>query len=116
MNFKEDDEIDEKPKLQTSFGNQIKFQPVKTRIRQLESDNKVDKIYIIRRGGAKVTKNIKFIKNDRKFRKERTKKLTSKQFTDFDDLNNREQIENDKMIELLSVGPSEEDIIKGIKI
>ena len=38
MNFKEDDEIDEKPKLQTSFGNQIKFQPVKTRIRQLEKD------------------------------------------------------------------------------
>ena len=38
MNFKEDDEIDEKPKLQTSFGNQIKFHPVKTRIRQLEKD------------------------------------------------------------------------------
>ena len=38
MNFKEDDEIDEKPKLQTSFGNQVKFQPVKTRIRQLEKD------------------------------------------------------------------------------
>ena len=38
MNFKEDDENDEKPKLQTSFGNQVKFQPVKTRIRQLEKD------------------------------------------------------------------------------
>ena len=38
MNFKEDDEIDEKPKLQTSFGNQVKFQPVKTKIRQLEKD------------------------------------------------------------------------------
>ena len=31
----------------------------------LENNYKVDKIYIIRRGGAKVTKNIKFIKNDR---------------------------------------------------
>ena len=38
MNFKEDDEIDEKPKLQTSFGNQIKFQPAKTRTRQSEKD------------------------------------------------------------------------------
>jgi CRP-like cAMP-binding protein len=79
----------------------------------LESNYKIDKIYIIRRGGAKVTKNIKFIKNDRKYRKERTKKLTSKQFTDFNDLNNREQIENDKMIELLSKGPTDEDIMKG---
>jgi CRP-like cAMP-binding protein len=79
----------------------------------LESNNKVDKIYIIRRGGAKVTREIKFIKNDRKLRKERSKKLTSKQFTDFEDLNNRQQIENDKMIELLSAGPSEEDIKSG---
>ena len=38
MNFKEDNEMEENPKLLTSFGNQIKFQPVKTRIRQLEKD------------------------------------------------------------------------------
>ena len=38
MNFKEDDEMEENPKLLTSFGNQVKFQPVKTRIRQLEKD------------------------------------------------------------------------------
>ena len=38
MNFKEDDEMEENPKLVASFGNQVKFQPVKTRIRQLEKD------------------------------------------------------------------------------
>jgi len=38
MNFKEDNELEENPKLLTSFGNQVKFQPVKTRIRQLEKD------------------------------------------------------------------------------
>ena len=38
MNFKEDNEMEENPKLLTSFGNQVKFQPVKTRIRQLEKD------------------------------------------------------------------------------
>ena len=38
MNFKEDNEMEENPKLLTSFGNQVKFQPVKTKIRQLEKD------------------------------------------------------------------------------
>ena len=38
MNFKEEEEGDEKPKIQTSIGVSGKFQPIKARIRQLESD------------------------------------------------------------------------------
>ena len=38
MNFKEDEDVDEKPKIQTTLGNSGKFQPIKTRIRQMEKD------------------------------------------------------------------------------
>ncbi len=37
MNFKEDEEAEEKPKIKPSLG-QGKFQPIKQRIRQLEKD------------------------------------------------------------------------------
>ena len=37
MNFKEDEEGEEKPKIQTSLGGG-KFQPIKSRIRQFEKD------------------------------------------------------------------------------
>ena len=38
MNFKEDEEGEEKPKIQSTLGSSGKFQPIKTRIRQLEKD------------------------------------------------------------------------------
>ena len=38
MNFKEDEEPEEKQKIKSSFGGPGKFQPIKTRIRQLEKD------------------------------------------------------------------------------
>ena len=38
MNFKEDEDVEEKPKLQTTLGTSGKFQPIKTRLRQLEKD------------------------------------------------------------------------------
>ena len=38
MNLKEEDEVEEKPKYQPTIGGQGKFQPVKTRMRQLEKD------------------------------------------------------------------------------
>ena len=38
MNFKEDEDGEERPKIQTAIGGTGKFQPVKTRIRQLEKD------------------------------------------------------------------------------
>ena len=38
MNFKEEEDTEEKPKLQTSLGASGKFQPIKTRLRQLEKD------------------------------------------------------------------------------
>ena len=78
-----------------------------------EKNRKCDIVFIIRRGGVKVTKSIKFIKDDKKLRKEKSKNLTKDRFTNFDDLNNRLQIENDKMIEKLAIGPSEKDIDNG---
>ena len=38
MNFKEDEDPEEKPMVQSSLGNSGKFQPIKTRLRQLEKD------------------------------------------------------------------------------
>ena len=38
MNFKEDEDAEEKPKLSSQLGASGKFQPIKTRIRQLEKD------------------------------------------------------------------------------
>ena len=38
MNLKEEEEVEDRPKYQTSIGGPGKFQPVKTRIRQLEKD------------------------------------------------------------------------------
>ena len=38
MNLKEEEEVEDRPKYQTSIGSKSKFQPVKTRIRQLEKD------------------------------------------------------------------------------
>ena len=38
MNFKEDEDVEEKPKLQTTLGTSGKFLPIKTRLRQLEKD------------------------------------------------------------------------------
>ena len=38
MNFKEDEDAEEKPVVQSSLGASVKFQPIKTRLRQLEKD------------------------------------------------------------------------------
>ena len=57
----------------------------------------------------KVVKNIKFIKNEKKVIKKRLVRNKS-QFLDFNDLNNRQQIEHERTLELLSFGPNEEDI------
>ena len=76
----------------------------------LQSSYKVDRIYLIRRGGVKVTRDIKFIKNEKKYRREGKKNLAKKEFIDFNELNIREQIENDKIIDQLSLGPTTEDL------
>ena len=44
----------------------------------LQSSYKVDRIYLIRRGGVKVTRDIKFIKNEKKYRREGKKNLAKK--------------------------------------
>ena len=75
----------------------------------LKNDSKCDNVYLIRRGSVKVVKTIKFIKNEKKVVKKRLRKNRS-QFLDFNDLNNRQQIEHERTLELLALGPNEEDI------
>ena len=75
----------------------------------LKNDSKCDSIFIIRRGTVKVLKEIQFIKNENKIKKKRIKKNKS-QLLDFNDFNNRQQIERERILEVLALGPSEEDI------
>jgi CRP-like cAMP-binding protein len=75
----------------------------------LKTDSKCDSIYIIRRGTVKVTKEIKFIKNELKVKKRRLKKNLS-EILDFEKYRNCKELEKEKMKEILSYGPSELDI------
>ena len=75
----------------------------------LKNDSKCDSIFIIRRGTVKVVKEIQFIKNDSKLRQKRIKRNKS-HILDFNDYYNRQQIEKEKLLELLALGPNEEDI------
>ncbi len=75
----------------------------------LKNDSKCDSIFVIIRGTVKVVKEIKFVKNETKIRQKRMKKTRS-QIIDFNDYNNREQIEKERILELLSHGPSDEDL------
>ena len=79
----------------------------------LKPDMKYEQLFIIRRGTIKVTKKIKFIKNEKKFMENERKKLRKnqpKKKNFFEDLNSKMQIENDIILEKMSLGPSEEDI------
>ena len=75
----------------------------------LKNDSKCDSIFVIRRGTVKVVKEIRFIKNESKIKQKRIKRNRS-QILDFNDYNNRQQIEKEKFLELLALGPNEEDI------
>ena len=79
----------------------------------LKPDLKYEQIYIIRRGTIKVMKKIKFIKNEKKFMENERKKLRKnqpKKKNFYEDLNTKMQIENDIILEKMSLGPSNEDI------
>ena len=79
----------------------------------LKPDMKYEQLFIIRRGTIKVTKKIKFIKNEKKFMENERKKLRKnqpKKKNFYEDLNSKMQIENDIILEKMSLGPSEEDI------
>ena len=79
----------------------------------LKPDLKYEQIYIIRRGTIKVTKKIKFIKNEKKFMENERKKLRKNQQKKknfYEDLNSKTQIENDIILEKMSLGPSDVDI------
>ena len=75
----------------------------------LKNDDKCDSIYIIRRGTVKVTKDIKFVKNELKVKKRRLKRNLS-QILDFEKYRNYKLMEKEKMKEILSFGPSEQDM------
>ena len=75
----------------------------------LRNDSKCDSIYIIRRGTVKVTKQIKFIKNELKVKKRRLKRNLS-EILDFEEYRNYKRMEKEKMKEILSFGPSEQDL------
>ena len=79
----------------------------------LKPDMKYEQLFIIRRGTIKVTKKIKFIKNEKKFMENERKKLRKnqpKKKNFYEDLNSKMQLENDIILEKMSLGPSEEDI------
>ena len=75
----------------------------------LKDESKCDSIYIIRRGTVKVSKEISFIKNENKIKKRRLKKNSSQILT-FEEYKNRKELEKEKMKEILSFGPNEQDL------
>ena len=75
----------------------------------LKNDSKCDSIYIIRRGTVKVSKEIRFIKNESKVKKRKLRKNNSQILT-FEEYKNRKELDKEKMKEILSWGPSEEDL------
>ena len=75
----------------------------------LNTDSKCDSIYIIRRGTVKVKKEINFIKDERKILKRRLQKSLSN-ILDLEEYRNRKKLEKEKMKEILSFGPSEQDL------
>lgn len=77
----------------------------------LKNDDKSDSIYIIRRGTVKVIKEIKFIKNESKVKKRRLRKNLS-DILDFEKYRNYKKMEKEKMKEILSFGPSEQDLLE----
>ena len=75
----------------------------------LKNDSKCDSIYLIRRGTVKVTKDIAFIKDELKVKKRRLKKNLS-EILDFEKYRNYKIMEKEKMKEILSYGPSQQDL------
>ena len=75
----------------------------------LKNDSKCDSIYIIRRGTVKVTKEIKFIKNESKVKK-RSMRRNLSEILNFEEYKNYKNMEKEKMKEILSLGPSKEDL------
>jgi CRP-like cAMP-binding protein len=75
----------------------------------LKTDSKCDSIYIIRRGTVKVTKEINFIKNEAKVKKRSLKRNLS-EILDFEKYRNYKIMQKEKMKEILSFGPTEQDM------
>lgn len=79
----------------------------------LSPGGKCESLFIIRRGTVKVTKTVKFFKNERKIKNEMLKHQKKYAFTNFEDMNTRMEFQHEKVLEVLAQGPSKEDIDNG---
>lgn len=79
----------------------------------LKPDEKSECLYIIRRGTVKVTKRIQFIRSEKKVRGNVLRNSKKYPFTNFEDMNVRMEYQNEKVMEQLALGPTEEDIKNG---
>ena len=81
----------------------------------LEEGKKCEFLFIIRRGTVKISKQIKFIKNEGKIRRQEKNKYNKKKtsFTNYEDIDKMKQLENEKILDILSIGPTEEEINNG---
>ena len=79
----------------------------------LPPGGKCEYLYIIRRGTVKVTKMVKFIKNEQKIRSKL--KATGKKyaFSNFDEMNTRMEYQNELALEALAQGPTEDEVDNG---
>ena len=78
----------------------------------LKPESKCDNIYLIRRGTVKVTKEIKFIKNEKKIIKKKQLRKNKSQILSLEEYKNQKELERQKMNEILSFGPSDQDLIE----
>ena len=78
----------------------------------LKAESKCDYIYIIRRGTVKVTKEIKFIKNEKKIIKNKQLIKSRSQILTLEEYKNRKELEKQKMKEILSFGPTNQDLLE----
>ena len=81
----------------------------------LEEGKKCELLFIIRRGTVKISKEIKFIKNEAKIRRKEMNKYNKKKtaFTNYEDIDRIKQLENEKILDILAVGPTENEINNG---
>ena len=78
----------------------------------LKPESKCDNIYLIRRGTVKVTKEIKFIKNEKKIIKKKQLRKNKSQILTLEEYKNQKELERQKMNEILSFGPTDQDLIE----
>ncbi|MCQ2818609.1 MAG: cyclic nucleotide-binding domain-containing protein [archaeon] len=75
--------------------------------------DKCDYLYIIRRGTVRVSKKIQFYKDDTKIKRAVKRKEGRQDFVSFEDMEVRHELRNEKVLQQLAKGPSEDEILNG---